>query len=93
MKAEPVKLSALAPRRPLWQSVDGESQLFCAPQETFLATLADNSIDCIWTDPPYFLSNNGTTCVAGRRQSVNKGRVGSQPWSGRKSSIQSRLVA
>ena len=73
MKAEPVKLSALAPRRPLWQSVDGESQLFCEPQETFLATLADNSIDCIWTDPPYFLSNNGTTCVAGRRQSVNKG--------------------
>lgn len=30
--------------------------------------------DCIWTDPPYHLSNGGTTCIAGKRASVNKGK-------------------
>ena len=30
-------------------------------------------MDCIWTDPPYLLSNDGITCVAGQRVSVNKG--------------------
>ena len=39
-----------------------------------MASLPDESFDCIWTDPPYFLSNDGTTCVAGRRESVNKGQ-------------------
>jgi site-specific DNA-methyltransferase (adenine-specific) len=28
----------------------------------------------IFADPPYFLSNNGTTCQAGKRVSVNKGK-------------------
>lgn len=32
-----------------------------------------NSIDLIFADPPYFLSNGGTTCKSGRRVSVNKG--------------------
>jgi site-specific DNA-methyltransferase (adenine-specific) len=27
----------------------------------------------VWTDPPYFLSNDGSTCVAGKRRKVNKG--------------------
>ncbi len=58
---------------PVWQAADGSTVLFCAAQETFLPTLADESVDCIWTDPPYFLSNGGTTCVAGQRRSVNKG--------------------
>ena len=31
------------------------------------------SVDVVWTDPPYFLSNGGTTCVAGRRAPVTKG--------------------
>ena len=35
--------------------------------------VADNSVDCIWTDPPYFLSNGGTTCIAGKRATVDKG--------------------
>lgn len=29
--------------------------------------------DCIFADPPYFLSNDGITCQAGRMVSVNKG--------------------
>jgi site-specific DNA-methyltransferase (adenine-specific) len=40
---------------------------------TFLDELNEGSIDCIWTDPPYFLSNDGTTCQGGKRVKVNKG--------------------
>ena len=58
---------------PLWRSENGQSTLFYAAQESFLPTLATESVDCVWTDPPYFLSNDGTTCVGGRRASVNKG--------------------
>lgn len=29
--------------------------------------------DCIWTDPPYFLSNGGSTCASGKRVKVDKG--------------------
>jgi site-specific DNA-methyltransferase (adenine-specific) len=59
---------------PLWRAADDTSALYCMSQETYLATLADGSVDCVWTDPPYFLSNGGTTCVAGRRRSVDKGQ-------------------
>ena len=29
--------------------------------------------DCIFADPPYFLSNSGITCKSGKMVSVNKG--------------------
>ena len=32
------------------------------------------SVDMIFADPPYFLSNGGITCQAGRMVSVNKGK-------------------
>ncbi|RMD59218.1 MAG: site-specific DNA-methyltransferase [Nitrospirae bacterium] len=38
-----------------------------------LSQLSDESIDLIFADPPYNLSNDGFTCHAGRRVSVNKG--------------------
>lgn len=38
-----------------------------------LASLPGDSVDCIWTDPPYFLSNGGSTCHAGKRVAVHKG--------------------
>src|SRR5205823_12850117 len=38
-----------------------------------LPLLPENSVDMIFADPPYFLSNNGITCHAGRMVSVNKG--------------------
>ena len=38
-----------------------------------LAKLPENTFDLIFADPPYFLSNNGITCHAGRMVSVNKG--------------------
>ena len=38
-----------------------------------LNTLPEESIDLIFADPPYNLSNGGFTCHAGKRVSVNKG--------------------
>ncbi len=38
-----------------------------------LAELPENSIDMVFADPPYLLSNGGFTVHAGRRVSVNKG--------------------
>ena len=38
-----------------------------------LKNLPEESIDLIFADPPYNLSNGGFTCHAGRRVSVNKG--------------------
>src|SRR3989338_3632355 len=34
----------------------------------------ENSVDMIFADPPYFLSNGGITCHAGKIVSVNKGK-------------------
>ena len=38
-----------------------------------LGAMPADSVDLIFADPPYFLSNNGITCHAGRMVSVNKG--------------------
>lgn len=57
----------------LWQSSDGHSRLVQGDCLELLAELPEDSVDCIWTDPPYLLSNDGITCVAGRMVKVNKG--------------------
>lgn len=57
----------------VWQSHDGGSRLVQGDAFDVLAALPDASVDCIWTDPPYLLSNDGVTCIAGRRAKVNKG--------------------
>jgi len=56
-----------------WAAEDGSAQLWLGDQAEIFKRLADESVDCIWTDPPYFLSNDGSTCRSGRRDSVNKG--------------------
>jgi len=38
-----------------------------------LEQLPENSIDMVFADPPYNLSNGGFTCHSGRAVSVNKG--------------------
>ena len=38
-----------------------------------LAAIPESCVDLIFADPPYFLSNDGITCHAGRMVSVNKG--------------------
>ncbi|WP_100408085.1 DNA-methyltransferase [Bacillus solitudinis] len=39
-----------------------------------LKKMNDESVDMIFADPPYFLSNNGITCSSGKMVSVNKGK-------------------
>ena len=39
-----------------------------------LAAIPADCVDLIFADPPYFLSNDGITCHAGRMVSVNKGK-------------------
>ena len=68
-----MKQPPATPPKILWASRDADSHLVCGDHLEVMRSLADASIDCIWTDPPYFLSNGGTTCQAGRRVSVNKG--------------------
>jgi site-specific DNA-methyltransferase (adenine-specific) len=57
----------------LWKSEDGKSHLHMVDCLEFMESLPPDSIDCVWTDPPYLLSNDGITCVAGRMVKVNKG--------------------
>jgi site-specific DNA-methyltransferase (adenine-specific) len=40
-----------------------------------LAELPENSIDMVFADPPYLLSNGGFTVHAGRCVNVNKGKL------------------
>lgn len=58
---------------PVWSSHDGSDALYQGDALAVLSQLPDESVDCVWTDPPYLLSNGGVTCFAGRRVSVNKG--------------------
>jgi len=48
-------------------------RLFLGDSVDVLGRLTGESIDLVFADPPYNLSNNGSTCHAGRRVSVNKG--------------------
>lgn len=47
--------------------------LFCGDSIKFMKKLPENSIDMIFADPPYNLSNGGFTVSGGKRVSVNKG--------------------
>ncbi|MYA60162.1 MAG: site-specific DNA-methyltransferase [Chloroflexi bacterium] len=48
-------------------------QYFLGQAINVLSSFPDDYFDCIWTDPPYLLSNGGITCHAGRMVSVDKG--------------------
>jgi site-specific DNA-methyltransferase (adenine-specific) len=71
------KRSAKAQSQPFsefWRSPDGESRLLHGNSLEALSSLDEESVDVIFADPPYFLSNGGTTCKSGKRVSVNKGK-------------------
>jgi site-specific DNA-methyltransferase (adenine-specific) len=51
---------------PGWRLVAGDSL-------ERLAALPPRTVDLVFADPPYNLSNGGTTCQGGRRVSVDKG--------------------
>ena len=48
-------------------------KLYCGDSIKILKKLQEKSIDVIFADPPYFLSNDGITCSNGKMVSVNKG--------------------
>ncbi len=69
----PIARDLRATATPAWSLDDPEAALYRGDALELLALVPDDSIDCIWTDPPYLLSNDGITCVGGRMVSVNKG--------------------
>jgi site-specific DNA-methyltransferase (adenine-specific) len=60
------RLPGTAERGPGWALVQGD----CLAS---LERLPPHSIDLCFADPPYMLSNGGTTCQSGKRVSVDKG--------------------
>lgn len=58
---------------PMWRSADNRARLFKGDCVQILDKLPAESVDVVFADPPYFLSNGGTTCRAGKRTSVDKG--------------------
>lgn len=64
-------MSNLAEPKPYWGSVN--SKLYLGNSIDLLRNFEQDSIDLIFADPPYNLSNNGTSVHAGKRVSVNKG--------------------
>jgi site-specific DNA-methyltransferase (adenine-specific) len=50
----------------------GDFSLYQGEAPGCLFDLVDNSVDFVFADPPYLLSNDGTTVRSGKRVSVNK---------------------
>lgn len=71
--ASPLTSARIPGLRKVWASDSGDSRLYCGDHLALLGALPENSVDCIWTDPPYFLSNGGSTCIGGKRAPVSKG--------------------
>jgi site-specific DNA-methyltransferase (adenine-specific) len=57
--------------KPVWH--ERGIKIFHGDCLDILPAIPEESVDLIFADPPYFLSNNGITCHAGRMVSVNKG--------------------
>ena len=62
-----------APPAPFYASPDDSLRLYQADALDLLRRMPDESVDMIFADPPYFLSNGGITCVNGRMVRVDKG--------------------
>ncbi len=61
-------------QKPYFEDAKRNIALFKANCFDILPNLPENSVDMIFADPPYFLSNGGFTCHAGKMVSVNKGK-------------------
>jgi site-specific DNA-methyltransferase (adenine-specific) len=58
---------------PFYRSADDAWTLYAGDTLELLPQLPEQSVDLIFADPPYYLSNGGTTCHAGQRVAVHKG--------------------
>jgi site-specific DNA-methyltransferase (adenine-specific) len=68
MTKSPIKLPT-----PVFDDPRHHIRLYHGDSLELLALLPESSVDLIFADPPYFLSNGGITCHAGKMVSVNKG--------------------
>jgi|GEM_PF-483575 site-specific DNA-methyltransferase (adenine-specific) len=68
MTKSPIKLPT-----PVFNDEKRHIRLYQGDSLDLLPLLPESSVDLIFADPPYFLSNNGITCHAGKMVSVNKG--------------------
>ena len=71
-KATQKKILSGVKQKPYFKK--GNFVLYNADSLKLLKQLPENSIDMIFADPPYLLSNGGFTVHAGRMVSVNKGQ-------------------
>jgi site-specific DNA-methyltransferase (adenine-specific) len=58
---------------PYYYDKEHSVKLFLGDCLDILAQVPENCVDMIFADPPYFLSNGGITCHAGKMVSVDKG--------------------
>ncbi len=63
-----------APIRPYHADPLRRYHLVQADAAETLAKIPDRSVDLLFADPPYGLSNGGTTCSGGERVAVDKGK-------------------
>jgi len=59
---------------PCFESDDHRFRLYQGDCLELMPRMPEATFDLIFADPPYFLSNGGITCHAGRMVSVNKGK-------------------
>lgn len=71
--AGPSLAAALPSTSVHWSAPDGVATLLHGDSLALLDALPDASFDLVFADPPYFLSNGGSTCQNGRRVKVDKG--------------------
>jgi site-specific DNA-methyltransferase (adenine-specific) len=65
--------SAAQPPTPCFTSDPRDFVLYHGDALDLLPRITDASVDLIFADPPYFLSNGGVTCQSGKMVSVDKG--------------------
>jgi site-specific DNA-methyltransferase (adenine-specific) len=67
--------------KPYYTKDNGNLNLFHGDSLELLKDFKSESVDMIFADPPYFLSNDGITCQSGKMVKVNKGKwdVGLSP--------------
>ncbi len=58
---------------PWFETPDGRCRLYVGDCLELLPRVPKASVDLVFADPPYFLSDGGTTCHSGRRVKVDKG--------------------
>ncbi len=58
---------------PAFEDTKHHLRIYQGDSLEILAKIPESSVDLVFADPPYFLSNGGITCHAGKMVSVNKG--------------------